>query len=93
MTKDTADIQDHTPAPRNLNDPTERREPNPREELKKELPTKHPEDTRDRKEAENNKVTQFDGNPNPQGTETTPLGPKDDTPFKLDKVEGPRNSK
>lgn len=91
MTQDKAEIKDNTPQPRNPNDPAEIREPNPREELKRELPNKNPEDKRDRKEAENQKVTQFDGNPNPQGTQTHLLGPKDDTPLKLDKVKGPRN--
>lgn len=45
----------------------------------------------DREEAKGHKATQFDGNPNPQGTDYTTFGPKDDTPMKLEKIEGSRN--
>lgn len=38
------------------------------------------------------KATQFDGNPNPQSSESEPstLGPKDDTPAFLEKKSGPK---
>lgn len=38
-----------------------------------------------RQEAEGQKATQFDGNPNPEGAPSSPLGPKDDTPTILGK--------
>lgn len=38
-----------------------------------------------RQEAEGQKATQFDGNPNPQGGPSTPLEPKDDAPMSLGK--------
>ena len=39
------------------------------------------------------KATQFDGSPQPDKAETSPTGlkPRDDTPAKLQKREGPRN--
>ena len=39
------------------------------------------------------KATQFDGNPQPGKADTSPTGlkPRDDTPAKLQKREGPRN--
>ena len=37
------------------------------------------------REAERNKATQFDGDPNVQQAPETPLGPKDDTPWKIPK--------
>ncbi len=36
-------------------------------------------------EAKEKKATRFDGNPNPQGAPSSPLGPKDDTPVSLGK--------
>lgn len=42
-----------------------------------------------RSEAEGNKATEFNGNPNPEATRSGPFGPKDDTPMRLKKVEGP----
>lgn len=38
-------------------------------------------------EAEQRKATQFDGNPNVQKAPEGPLGPTDDTPWKLKKKE------
>jgi len=38
-----------------------------------------------RQEAKGQKATQFDGNPNPEGAPSSPLGPKDDTPTILGK--------
>ena len=46
-----------------------------------------------RQEAQGHKSTQYDGNPNPQGTSSGALGPKDDTPLTLKKKSGPRNDK
>lgn len=40
-----------------------------------------------RAEAEQRKATQFDGNPNVQKALDGPLGPKDDTPWKLKKKD------
>ncbi|RTZ40937.1 hypothetical protein EKL30_14670 [Candidimonas sp. SYP-B2681] len=45
----------------------------------------------DAQEAEGKKATQFDGNPNPQGAPSSTFGPKDDTPMKLEKTDGPRD--
>lgn len=42
-------------------------------------------------EAKGQKATQFDGSPNPQGTSSSALKPKDDTPMTLKKSEGPRD--
>jgi len=42
-------------------------------------------------EAQGQKATRFDGNPNPTGAESSVLRPKDDTPIRLKKNEGPRN--
>lgn len=71
-------------------------EVDPRAELGLKSPTKdagadESDTEQKRQEAEGRKATQFDGNPNPQGAVTTALGPKDDTPSKLKKVEGPRD--
>jgi hypothetical protein len=38
-----------------------------------------------RQEMQGQKATQFDGNPNPQGAPSSPLGPKDETPLVLEK--------
>ena len=38
-------------------------------------------------ETEGKKATQFDGNPNPVKTEDRTFGPRDDTPWKLEKKE------
>ncbi|HBT32217.1 MAG TPA: hypothetical protein DEB15_04990 [Pusillimonas sp.] len=46
-----------------------------------------------RREAEDAKATQFDGNPNPVAADRSPLKPKDDTPATLDKKSGPRTGK
>ena len=45
----------------------------------------------ERKEAEGEKATQLDGNPNPKGAPSSPLKPQDDTPFMLKKTSGPRD--
>ncbi len=42
-------------------------------------------------EAQGQKATLFDGNPNPTGADSSVLRPKDDTPIRLKKTEGPRN--
>lgn len=42
-----------------------------------------------RTEAQGRKATMFDGNPNPEGT-NSPAQNKDDTPMRLKKTEGPR---
>ncbi|WP_143705484.1 hypothetical protein [Pollutimonas subterranea] len=44
-------------------------------------------------DAKGEKATQFDGNPNPQGAPSSPLKPKDDTPFFLEKTSGPEKEK
>jgi hypothetical protein len=44
-----------------------------------------------RKEAQGEKATRLDGNPNPKGASSSPLKPKDDTPFVLKKTSGPRD--
>lgn len=45
------------------------------------------------KDAKGEKATQFDGNPNPEGAPSSPLKPKDDTPFFLEKTSGPDKEK
>jgi len=67
----------------------------PRAELGLKRPSKDANDDKktqlNRQEAEKQKATQFDGNPNPEGASVSTFGPKDDTPMKLEKVKGPRN--
>lgn len=52
-----------------------------------------PDQDSSHKDAEGEKATQFDGNPNPQGAPSSPLKPKDDTPFFLEKTSGPDTDK
>ncbi|UYO92335.1 hypothetical protein [Pollutimonas sp. M17] len=66
----------------------------PRSELGLKSPVKEAKDTEERmnrQEAQGGKATQFDGSPAPQGSASTSFKPKDDTPAKLKKSEGPRN--
>ena len=49
--------------------------------------TAAPDKQKLRDEAEGQKATQFDGNPNVQQTEDRTFGPKDDTPWKLTKKD------
>ncbi|MFW7343691.1 hypothetical protein V0R37_19360 [Pollutimonas sp. H1-120] len=66
----------------------------PRSELGLKSPIKESEGASqrmNRQESQGRKATQFNGNPNPQGAHSSALKPKDDTPAKLDKSEGPRN--
>ena len=44
-----------------------------------------------RAEGTGDKATQFDGDPTPKAAPSTPLKPKDDTPFLLKKKSGPRD--
>ena len=44
-----------------------------------------------RADATGDKATQFDGDPSPKAAPSTPLKPKDDTPFLLKKKSGPRD--
>ncbi len=63
-------------------------EKDPRAELGLKSPTKDAENknkSAKRQEAERQKATQFDGNPNPKGVPSSPLELKDDTPMTLGK--------
>ncbi len=67
---------------------TSKNEWDPRSELGLKSPVEESEgasERSDRQEAQGQKATQFDGNPNPQGAPSSPLGPKDDTPTILGK--------
>lgn len=44
-----------------------------------------------RKTAQDDKATRFDGDPNPKGSKSDVFKPKDDTPFRLKKKDGPAN--
>lgn len=55
-----------------------------------ELP-KDDKEASSRAEAQGQKATLYDGNPTPQGADSSVFKPKDDTPMLLKKTKGPRN--
>jgi hypothetical protein len=67
---------------------TVQNESDPRSELGLKSPVEKSEgrsERRGRQEAEGQKATQFDGNPNPQEVPSSALKPEDDTPMTLAK--------
>lgn len=69
----------------------------PRAELGLKSPLKDQESKNNSQGTANTKAqgpeieTVYDGNPNPTGSDSSLLGPKDDTPLRLKKVKGPRS--
>ncbi len=76
------------------NDSQAQRKLDPREELGLKSPVPKPEDSHTSKSElteKGQKATEFDGDPAPQGAPSSAFKPKDDTPMKLGKSEGPRD--
>lgn len=79
---------------RNKEKPGTHQDHDPRAELGLRSPEEVSESSdasQSRLEAEGQKATRFDGHPNPQGAASDTLKPRDDTPMKLEKKEGPRD--
>lgn len=79
---------------RNKEKPGTHQDHDPRAELGLRSPeelSESPDATQSRQDAEGQKATRFDGSPSPQGASSDTLKPKDDTPLRLKKKEGPRD--
>lgn len=78
---------------RNKEKPGTHQDHDPRAELGLKSPeevSESGEPSQRRQEAEGQKATRFDGSSSPKGAASDTLKPKDDTPMKLKKKEGPR---
>lgn len=79
---------------RNKEEPGTHQDHDPRAELGLKSPEDQSVSTdaaQRRQEAEGQKATRFDGSASPKGASSDTLKPKDDTPMKLKKKEGPRD--
>lgn len=79
---------------RNKEKPRTEKDHDPRAELGLRSPEELSENTDARQnhsDAQKQKATQFDGSPAPKGAPSETLKPKDDTPMKLEKRQGPRD--